>query len=148
MVKTILKGLLVVIGGWLAGSIAMSAAHAATMLIWPLPDDLSFMDMFNPEKEEAVHAWIGSLPASAHFGAAVAHWIGTAAGAAVAMLIQGRTRMWPALTIGAIFLLGGIMNAVNLPTPGWFLPVDAIGYPIVAFLVGKKLLRSGGAASA
>ncbi len=148
MGKKILMGVVAVIGGWLAGSIAMSAAHAATMLIWPLPEGLSFMDMFNPEKEKEVHAFIESLPGSAHFSAAVCHWIGAAAGAAIAMLIQGRTRMWPAFTIAGIFMLGGVMNATNLPTPGWFLPVDAVGYPIVGFLIGKWLLRKPAEAAA
>lgn len=146
--KTVLMGILAVICGWLAGSVAMSLVHAASMLIWPLPEHLSFMDMFDPEKKEAVHAWIETLPVGAYITSIVAHWIGVAAGAAVAMLVQGRTRLWPALAIGAIFLLGGIMNALEIPAPAWFLPVDAIGYPIVAFLVGKKMLRSGGAANA
>lgn len=144
MGKKILIGFAAVVAGWLAGSVAMSLAHAATMLIWPLPEGLSFQDMFDPAKEKEVHAFIESLPAGAHIAAAVCHWIGTAAGAAVAMLVAGRSHIWPALAIGAIFLLGGIMNALSLPTPAWFLPLDAIGYPVVAWLVGRKLLRAPG----
>lgn len=139
MGKRILMTVLGVLLGGLGGTIVMMACHFATMPLYPPPEGLDIMD---PAQEEAVHAWMATLPGRAFLVAAICHWIGTAAGAAIAMLITGRRSTGPALIVGALFTVAGITNLVSVPHPAWFPYVDLPGYLLVAALVGKWLVRT------
>lgn len=56
----------------------------------------------------------------------MAHALGTLVGAFTATkIVRGKTH-WPALLIGALFFVGGIMVAKDLPAPTWFNTVDLV----------------------
>jgi hypothetical protein len=133
-----------VILGFVGGSAAMMACHYATMPLYPPPDGLDVMD---PGQREAVQEWMKTLPDGAFVVAALCHWLGTAVGAAIAMFVAGRHSIRPALVIGVLFTVAGIMNVMQVPHPTWFPFVDAPGYLIVAWLVGKALVRPADASA-
>lgn len=56
----------------------------------------------------------------------VAHALGTLLGAFLAAKIAKKRRLGVALSIGAFFLLGGIMAAVMIGSPMWFNVVDLV----------------------
>lgn len=65
----------------------------------------------------------------------LAHAIGTLTGAVFASLIAKDKQMQLALTVGILFLIGGVMNVIMLPSPLWFNIVDLVlAYLPMAYL--------------
>lgn len=56
----------------------------------------------------------------------LAHALGTALGAFAAALLAPGDSSAPAWTVGALFLVGGIVNVYLLPAPAWFAAVDLL----------------------
>lgn len=68
----------------------------------------------------------------------LAHALGTLVGALVAAAIAASHKMKFAMAIGVLFLVGGIMNVMMLPSPLWFIVVDLVfAYIPMAYLGGK-----------
>ncbi len=68
----------------------------------------------------------------------LAHALGTLVGAAIAWSISSNHKMKFALTIGVLFLLGGIMVNYMLPGPTWFTITDILlAYIPMGYLGGK-----------
>lgn len=57
----------------------------------------------------------------------LAHALGTLAGAAVVTMLAVSHQLRYAISIGVVFLAGGISNVVLLPSPLWFNVVDLVG---------------------
>jgi hypothetical protein len=67
-----------------------------------------------------------------------AHFAGTFAGAFVAGRIAVTHKTKFALSIGFLFLIGGIVAGFMIPAPGWFIAVDLIlAYIPAAYLAAK-----------
>ena len=71
----------------------------------------------------------------------LAHGLGTLVGAFVTSKLAANHKMKFALSIGGFFLIGGIINIINLPSPVWFNAVDLIGAYIPMAWIGGKLAR-------
>ncbi len=54
----------------------------------------------------------------------LAHALGTLVGALVAGLLAASQRLLLGLMIGALFMAGGIMMVIQLPSPMWFSALD------------------------
>lgn len=68
----------------------------------------------------------------------LAHALGTFVGALIAGLIAATHKMTFALSIGLVFLVGGIMMVLSVPSPIWFIIVDlALAYIPMAYFAGK-----------
>jgi hypothetical protein len=75
----------------------------------------------------------------------LAHALGTLVGAAVAALIAASHKFGLAMTIGAIFLAGGLSMVLMLPSPIWFDALDlGAAYLPMAWLGWKLAARIGG----
>src|SRR6478736_5028441 len=57
----------------------------------------------------------------------LAHALGTLVGAYIAARFVTANPMRPAMIISGLFLIGGIMMVVQLPSPLWFSIVDLVG---------------------
>lgn len=129
----ILRNILAVIVGWIAGGIANMALVVAGGMLVPAPAGVNPMD---PE----------SIKASAHLFEAkhfifpfIAHAAGTLVGALIASLLGVSQRMVLALIIGVLFLFGGVAAALMIPAPAWFVAVDLLIAYIPMALLGWKL---------
>jgi hypothetical protein len=142
MAKQVLFGVIGVVIGIVAGMIFMMSLHLATTLVYPLPEDVDFMSQ-EPENQERLKAWFGTLPSSAWLLAVVCHGLGCMAGAIVAMLVSGRRSLLPALMVGVFFTVCGIINLSSLPHPSWFPFVDLPVYLVLALVAGLLLKRKG-----
>jgi hypothetical protein len=73
----------------------------------------------------------------------LAHSLGTLLAAWITALIVPNHKMKYALAIGAFFLVGGIMNSIELPSsPLWFTIVDLVfAYIPMAYLAGRFALK-------
>ncbi|MBL7900434.1 MAG: hypothetical protein JNK73_00410 [Bacteroidia bacterium] len=131
----ILRNILAVIAGAIIGSIVnMALVNAGPMLIQPPEgvDITSFeglkasMHLFQPK--HFLFPWL-------------AHAMGTLVGAFLAAKIAGSHQRTLALVVGVLFLIGGILNVVMLPSPLWFTLVDVLlAYLPMAWL-GAKLAK-------
>ena len=127
--KTIIRNILAIIIGVFIGSIVnMSIVLVSSSII--------------PPPEGADVTTLEGLKASMHlFGPKnfimpfLAHALGTFAGAIAASLIAATHKMKFALAIGAVFIIGGIINIVMLPSPIWFTIIDIAGayFPMAYF---------------
>ena len=69
----------------------------------------------------------------------LAHALGTLAGAAVAACIAATRKFQLAMTIGVVFLAGGIGAVMMLPSPLWFNALDLVAAYIPMAWIGWKL---------
>ncbi|MDP6940662.1 MAG: hypothetical protein QGH51_01430 [Planctomycetota bacterium] len=92
---------------------------------------------------------IDSITANAHLFEAkhflfpwLAHATGTLAGAIVASLVASARRKIAGLVVAGAFLGGGVMMALSVPAPIWFLISDLGLAYIPMGLLGHKLARA------
>lgn len=75
----------------------------------------------------------------------LAHAVGTMIGAYFAAKIASTKKMLFAMVIGVAFLIGGIINVVNLPAPTWFSALDLIAaYIPMGWIGGRLAVRKSG----
>ncbi len=72
----------------------------------------------------------------------LAHALGAFVGALLTGLIAASHKMTFALSIGFVFLFGGIMMVISVPSPTWFIIVDlALAYIPMAYIAGKMTAK-------
>lgn len=131
----ILKNILAVVLGWLAGSIV-------NMGLIKLGHTLMPIDGVDPNDMEALAEVMPTLGYEYFIFPFLAHALGTLVGATVAGMIAANRKMTFALVIGGLFLLGGIMINYMLPGPTWFTVLDIVAaYIPMAWLGGKLALK-------
>ena len=69
----------------------------------------------------------------------LSHWGGTVMSALTAQLIAPTKKVWPGATMGVVFLIGGILNAMMIPMPTWMVVTDVLGYVPLAWLAARAL---------
>lgn len=121
-----------VICGAVAGAVFNMAVIMLSWMMYPLPEGTSMSD------PEAMKTYIQSLPAAAFLIILVAHAGGALVGGFVAALIARRSALVVGAIVGGVFLLGGVMNAMSIPAPVWFVIVDLISY-VPSGVIGAKM---------
>lgn len=125
------------IAGLIVGSLVNYALVMINIVLMP-----AGVDMMSPDGVGSAMAQMGAVNYIVIF---LAHALGTLAGAAVAAAIATSSRFPIAMSIGALFLLGGIYAAYLIPAPLWFEAADVLLAYIPFAYLGAKL---GGAAKA
>jgi len=132
--KTTLRNILAGIAGVIVGSMVnMGLIMMSDSVISP-PAGVDVTDM--ESLQESMH-----LFAPRHFVFPfLAHALGTLVGAIVAACFAASHKLRFALGIGAVFLVGGIMNVFMLPAPAWFVTLDlTCAYLPMGWLGGKLI---------
>lgn len=80
----------------------------------------------NPEDIESIKANMHLYEAKHFIMPFLAHALGTFVGAVVAIKIAASYKTVFAYVIGGMFMIGGIMMAVDLPGPTWFEVADVV----------------------
>ena len=126
----IVKNVLAVIAGSLLGMAANMAVLMIGMALIPLPEGASM------ENLDAAIPMFGLKHFITPFAA---HAMNAFVGAFVAYKIAANNKMTVAMITGALVLVAGILNVIQLPgTPMWFVVVDLVlAYIPVAWLGGK-----------
>ena len=132
----IIKNILAVLAGIVIGSIVNMAIIMISSSVIPPPEGANLTTMEG--LKDSMH-----LMQPKHFVMPfLAHALGTLAGAFVCALIAAGNKMRLALLIGAVFLVGGIMNVYMLPSPKWFAVLDlAAAYLPMAWLGGTMAVK-------
>ncbi len=135
----IIKNILAVIAGWLAGSIINMGLIQTGHTLIPI-------EGIDPNDMEALASVMPTLESKYFIFPFLAHALGTLVGAAVAGLIAASHKMKFSLGIGVLFLLGGIMVNYMLPGPTWFTIIDILlAYIPMAWIgwkIAEKMSRS------
>lgn len=128
----IVKNILAVIAGVVAGGIVNWGLIqvSGSIITPPVGVDVSNMDSLTEN--------IGQFSPRHFLFPFLAHALGTLVGAFTVAKLAANNHKIFALSIGAFFLIGGIMMAVQLPAPVWFEALDLIlAYLPMAWLGGK-----------
>lgn len=131
----ILRNILAVIAGIIAGSIANIALVMVGSSLVSLPAG------FNPSNLESVKASIHLFEAKHFIFPFLAHAVGALLGGLVASLAGGSKRMMLALIVGGFFVLGGVAASLMIPAPAWFIAADLLLAYIPMAWLGWKLSR-------
>lgn len=73
----------------------------------------------------------------------LAHALGTLVGALVAARLAASRKRALAVSVGAVFLAGGIASAWMLPAPLWFIALDLVGAYLPMAWLGWKVAAGG-----
>ncbi len=131
-----LRNTLAVIAGAVIGSFANGGLIALSPMLIPPPAGADVTTM------EGLKASLHLFEPKHFIMPFLAHAVGTLVGAFVAALIAVNNKMRPAMIVGALFLVGGIMNVMMLPAPTWFSAIDLLlAYLPMAYAGGKMGTR-------
>lgn len=128
----IVRNVLAVLGGFALGSVVNMGLISISTSVIPPPAGADLTSM------EGLKAALPLFEPKHFLFPFLAHALGTFVGAVVAALIAANNKMRIALVIGAVFLIGGVTNAMMLPAPAWFIAVDLLlAYIPMAWIGGK-----------
>ena len=129
----IIKNILAIVAGLIVGGIVNMGIIMISSSIIPPPNggDITTMEGL----KETMHLF---EPKNFIFPF-LAHALGTLIGAIIAAKIAATNKMKIAISIGAIFLIGGITNVYMLPSPLWFSIIDILGAYILMGWIGGKI---------
>ena len=134
--SAIAKNILAVVAGIIIGGIVNMGIIMASGSIIPPPEGADVTTV------EGLKASIHLFEAKHFIMPFLAHAFGTLVGAFAAVRIAANRKFTFAMIIGVFFLLGGILNSIQLPAPTWFITVDLVLAYIPMALIGKKLAGS------
>ena len=131
-----LKNILAVIIGAVAGSFVNGGIIMISGSVIPPPEGADITTM------EGLKASMHLMEPKHFLMPFLAHALGTLVGAAIAVLIAANNKMRVALIVGLLFMAGGIVNVLMLPSPVWFTIVDIAGaYIPMAYIGGWLAMR-------
>jgi|JI10StandDraft_1071094.scaffolds.fasta_scaffold26397_8 putative effector of murein hydrolase len=137
---TILRNIVAIVLGIVVGSVVNMTIVSTVSPLFPLPEGT------DPSNLESIKANFHKFTVGNFVAPFLAHALGTLVGAFLAAAIAKSYKLPIALSIGFVFLLGGIAMVVMLGGPLWFavidlglayIPMGWLGYAIV-----KMLLKS------
>lgn len=131
-----LRNILAVVAGFIIGSIVNMGIIMISGSVVPPPDGADVTTM------EGLKATMHLFQPKHFVMPFLAHAVGTFVGAFFAAIIAATHKMRLALSVGIIFLLGGITNVLMLPSPVWFTILDFVGaYIPMGYLAGKFAIK-------
>jgi hypothetical protein len=128
----VVRGILGVLTGVVAGGIVVALIELPGMVIHPLPEGTDTTD------QAALQAHAARAPLTALVGVAIAWAIGPLVGSFLAALIAGRAFFNHGMIVAGIFLMFVVMNLRAFPHPTW-LGVTGVVAPLAMGWVGSSL---------
>ena len=86
----------------------------AGKFIYPIPKGLNIDD------KDAIAQMISEMPIAAFLWLLLGYAVGAFAGGISATILSGRKAQRPAITVGIILTIGGIINLTSIQHPFWF----------------------------
>jgi len=123
------RRILAVFAGMLAALFVVLAMEALGAAIWPLPAGI------DPRDADSMREALAHIPRGALllvlFGWALGSFAGGLAAARIAR------SQWTAVVVGALQLVGGVVNMATIPHPGWFWVAGPVALFAPAWLGGR-----------
>ena len=131
MIRILVRNILATIAGLFVGScVNMALVLLNAYVLFPMPEGTDMND------QAQMLAWIGTLPTAAFLVVVAAHLGQAFVGGWLAARLSASKPMIPALVVGVLTLVGGVVNMVALPGPAWMW-IEVPLYLIVSFAAGK-----------
>jgi hypothetical protein len=127
-----IRCVIALLGGMVAGSVFNMAVVMLSWAIYPPP---AGADMSDPA---TMGSYVQSLPLPAFLLILVAHAGGAFVGGLIAALIARRYPLVLGAIVGGFFLIGGVINALSIPAPLWFVVIDQASY-LPCGMIGARL---------
>jgi hypothetical protein len=128
----ILRNILAVIAGLIGGSLLNMSIIALSGSLIPPPVDADVTTM------EGLKSTMHLFEPKHFLMPFLAHALGTLAGAFIAARLAANNKLKFGITIGCLFLIGGIINVFLLPSPVWFSITDLVlAYIPMGYLGGR-----------
>ncbi len=108
-----IRNLCAVVFGLIVGMAVNMALVFLNVALHPMPDGVTFQDA------EGMVDYFATLPFQAFLLVLLAHLGQAFTGGWVAARISANHPMAVAMVVGALSLLGGLINMMQLPHPGW-----------------------------
>lgn len=125
----------VIIGVFIGGTVNMGIIMLSDSII-PLPPGVDGSDM------ESLAAGMHLFEPKNFIMPFFAHAIGTFVGAFIAGFVARKYKLQAGLTVGGIFLLGGILMVWALPAPMWFNITDVVfAYLPMGWLASRMIKK-------
>lgn len=132
--KSALLGTSAVVAGAVVGGMVNMGLIVAGSKLLPPPSGVDVNDV------ASIDAHIGEYSVAQLLSPFAAHALGTLAGALVAALVAPESRLRVALTVGLLFLAGGIMAVSMIPSaPLWFDALDLVVAYVPMALLGARI---------
>lgn len=131
--NSILKNILAILAGAVIGGVVNMGIIILGPSIIPAPAGVNVQDM------ESIAANMHLYQPKHFIVPFLAHSIGTLVGAIIAARIASTFKITFAMLIGLLFLTGGIMSVMMLPSPTWFTILDLAGAYIPMAWAGGKI---------
>jgi hypothetical protein len=132
--KSVLLGTGAVVAGAVVGGMVNMGLIVAGSKLLPPPSGVDVNDV------ASIDAHIGEYSVAQLLSPFAAHALGTLAGALVAALVAPESRLRVALTVGLLFLAGGIMAVSMIPSaPLWFDALDLVVAYVPMALLGARI---------
>ncbi len=132
----ILKNILAIVAGAVIGSVVNMGFIMISGSVIPPPDGVDLTTL------EGLKASMHLMEPKHFVFPFLAHAVGTFVGAYVAAMIAVTHKMKFAMTLGILFLTGGIANVLMLPSPTWFTILDVgAAYMPMAYFAGKLVVK-------
>jgi MFS family permease len=128
------KRILAVIAGLISAFVLIALIQYISYLIYPPPEG------FDYKNEEAMRQLMQTMPAGAFGMLIFAYAVGSFVGGLVAGKVSGRTQ--PAIILGVVLTVSGIVNLVKIEHPMWFSIVSTIIYIPMALLGSKMVVKT------
>lgn len=125
-----LRRILAVVGGLIAGSVCIGAVEWLGHYFYPLPEGMKPNDM------DAFKEYVTTAPFMALFFVIIAYAVGALVSGFISTKIAKDGKNRYALICGIFFLLATIYNMAILPTPVWFWILGIVVWGLV--LVGYQ----------
>lgn len=129
----LLRNVLALLAGVAVGGVVNMALIMLSPSLIPPP---SGVDVNDPESlRRSIH-----LFEPRHFVMPfLAHAVGTLVGALIAWLVAATHKLPLALTVGVVFLVGGVAASFMIPAPAWFIALDLLVAYIPMAWLGARI---------
>ncbi len=135
--KPLVKNILAVVLGLIIGSLVNMGIIMISGSIIPPPQDADITTM------EGLKSTMHLFEPKHFLFPFLAHALGTFIGAVAAAMIAATHKIKFALAIGVLFLIGGIVNVIMLPSPIWFSILDlGAAYIPMGLIAGRLVVKS------
>lgn len=132
--SSVIRNILAIVIGLIVGGIINMGLVSLGPTVFPLPDGTDITNM------EGLKASMTQMKPINFIFPYLGHAIGTLAGAYTAARIAVSKNMLFAISIGFIFLAGGITMIQQVGGPTWFCALDILSYLPMSYLGGKMAL--------
>ncbi len=132
--QVLLRNLFALVAGGIVAGLAVAVIETLGVLAYPQPPG------FDRADEQAMRAFIASLPTGAFVYILAAYLVGTLAGVTVATRLSRRRPSRQGWVLGLVLLVSGLVNFYKYPHPLWFM-VASVAVFLGATWLGVRLGR-------